>query len=270
MTVQALIFPHCSQIFDKEEKLKIQKIHESKLKTAQDLGKMREYKSLFKNIADEQDKELDKRISCFLKRKSDREKAFQHQKTLEKEVKMKKIQNLFDSQKRALDSQQDNLDMNLARDQDLADREFRRKEKEAVLKRQKVRESMSVSRQAQLRQIKERQAQSMAREEEDFGKLIKNLEAMNDGDQAIEQKKLINQKKYREEIVKQMNEKECERREQIEKTRKEVLTIKEREDERRNNIRSVIDVKFNTLAAGNYPQRNIKEVEKKLTRLLNT
>ncbi|KAL5280199.1 CFAP45 family protein [Megaselia abdita] len=267
---EAKLVAKAAEIFQKEEERKAQLQRERKVKTANDLGKIKEYKNHFKQLANDQDKELDKRISCYLKRKNDRESAFQHQKKLEKEVKMKKIQNLFDTQKRALDSKQDNLEIVLARDQDLADREFRRKEKEAVLKRQRVQEAVSVSRQAQMRQNKERQAQAMAREEEDFWKLIKTLESLKEEDQAKEDKKVINKKKYKEEIVKQMNEKECERREQLEKTRKELLTTKEREDERRNNIRSVIDIKFNTLAAGNYPQRNIKEVEKKLTRILNT
>lgn len=258
------------QIFQKEEERRAQIRRETKIKTYQDLSKIKEYKSYFKQKASDQDKELEKRISCYLKRKNDRESAFQQQKQLEKEVKMKKIQNLFDTQQRALDSKQDNLDIILARDQDQADKEFRRKEKEAVLKRHKVLAALTASRQAQMRQIKEKQAQAMAREEEDFGILIKTLESLKNEDQAKDQKKLINKKKYKEEIVKQMNEKECERREKIEKTRRELLAAKEREDERRNNIRSVIDIKFNTLAASNYPQRNIKEVEKKLTRILNT
>lgn len=267
-THQKLFF--IPQIFQKEEERKAQIRREIKLKTAQDLGRIKEYNSYFKEKANDQDKELEKRIKCYLKRKNDRESAFQHQKQLEKEVKTKKIQSLFDTQKRALDSKQDNLEIVLARDQDQVDREFRRKEKEAVLKRQKVLASLAMSRQAQMRQIQERQAQAMAREEEDFGKLINTLEALKEDDQAKEQKKVLSKKKYKEQIVKQMNEKECERLEQIEKTRKELIAVKEREDERRNNIRSVIDSKFNTLAASNYPQRNIKEVEKKLTRILNT
>lgn len=257
-----------SQIYHKEEELKKQIEHDRKLKQAKDLKRLQEYQNHFKQVAADHDKELDKRIKCYLKRKNDRESAFQNQKKLEEEVKLRKIQNLFDSQKRALDSKTDNLDMIVARDQDLADKEYRRKEKEAAIKRRNVRDALTAAREAQMQQIREKQSQAMAREEEDFMKLITTLEALKKEDEAKDQKHVVSKKKYREEIIKQMNEKECERLEQIEKTRKEVLAAKEREDERRNNIRTIIDMKFNALAAGNYPQRNIKEVEKKLTKIL--
>lgn len=240
------------------------------MKTALDLRRIKEYKTHFKEVAQEQDKELDKRINCYLKRRNERESAFQNQQQLEKEVKMKKIQNLFDTQKRALDNQADSWEMILARDQELADREYRRKEKEKVLKQQNTIRSMDIARQAQMCQIKEREIQAAAREEEDFGRIIKNLETLKAREDEKEQKKVLNKKKYKEDIVCQMNKKELERREQLEKSRKEIFAAKEKEEERRNNIRSIIDTKFNTLAAGNYPQRKIKEVEQKLTKILNS
>ncbi|KAJ8936537.1 hypothetical protein NQ314_012277 [Rhamnusium bicolor] len=151
------------------------------------------------------------KIQQFMKAKAEREEARERELALAKAAKEEEIARLRAEQEKSQDQQAAMDEMNALRTQEEKEREWREKEKAAAKKRNESLEDLRAARSKQIEDIRKAQALALVRDEEDFMKVAKVQRELFDKDVENHKKKRQAIVTYRNELLRQINEKERER-----------------------------------------------------------
>ncbi|XP_055854614.1 cilia- and flagella-associated protein 45 [Episyrphus balteatus] len=264
---EAKVLSLANEAIKKDDERRARLIKERREQLRSELNRICEMSNLFKKMLFEQEREAEMRIHAYMKAKEKRERTLDIEKKLAKQAFERKQQLLFDLQQKILESKSKREEMALTRQQENIEREYRRKEKEAVIRKKELEKSLHEARNAQLLDAKLREALQIARNEDDFQKIVENLKREEAKQAKIQEERLKNKDRYRDEIIRQMNDKENERRRKYERDQSEAIEWKEREKQREKNVRSVIQAKLASMRDANLPEKYIKDVERQMLKI---
>lgn len=257
---------------------------EEQLRVRRELQKSNELAEYFKNRIFEEQRISEMKAQQYQLAKQERDRQLAADKRLLKEQKQREADRMLALQTRMLNTKNDQEEMTMRRSQEEKEREFRRKEKEAAAKRIATEKDLEAARMAQLNEIKRTRALNIVRDEIDFQHTVSKLKEDEAREQERKQHEESVKRTYRQgnainfdnffllklfnilftEIMNQISQKEMARRQKEMADRKEFMEIQQKEQERIENIRSIIDNKMSTLRQSNIPDSLIKDMECKL------
>ncbi|XP_055903008.1 cilia- and flagella-associated protein 45-like [Eupeodes corollae] len=264
---EAKVLSIANEAIKKDEGRRARLIKERREQLRLELNRICEMSNVFKKMLFEQEREAEMRIHAYMKAKEKRERTLAIEKKLAKQAFERKQQLLFDLQQKILESKSKREEMALTRQQENIEREYRRKEKEAAIRKKELEKTLHEARLAQLQDAKLREALQIARNEDDFQKLVEKLKREEAKQAKIEEERLKNKDRYRDEIIRQMNDKENERRKKYERDQSEAVEWMEQEKQRERNVRSVIQAKLASMRDANLPDKYIKDVERQMLKI---
>ncbi|XP_011189016.2 cilia- and flagella-associated protein 45 [Zeugodacus cucurbitae] len=250
-----------------EDERQAQLQRERKLKFREELNRIAEMAALFKRMLCEQEREADMRAAAYMREKQKKERELAMEKKLAQEASESKRQRIFILAQKVLEAKSASEELSYMREQERIEREYRRKEKEATMRKRQIEKDLAEARESQLRQTKQRQALQIARAEQDFDNLMAQVKVDEEKQKQQEAQRERQNDCYRQAIIKQMNDKELERRRLLELDRAQALDWREGERQRDRNIRAVIDAKLAAMRDACLPEKYIKEVEMQLTKI---
>ncbi|XP_017481399.1 PREDICTED: cilia- and flagella-associated protein 45-like [Rhagoletis zephyria] len=248
-----------------ERQAKLQR--ERKLKFREELNRITEMAALFRKMLCEQEREADMRAAAYMREKQKKERELALEKKVALEAAESKRQRIFILAQKVLESKTASEELSYMREQERIEREYRRKEKEAALRKKQIEKELAEARERQLRETKHRQALQIARAEKDFDHLMAQVKQYEEKQKQQEAQRERQNECYRQAIIKQMTEKELERRRLLDLDRAQALDWREGERQRDRNIRAVIDAKLAAMRDACLPEKYIKEVEMQLAKI---
>lgn len=240
---------------------------ERKEKTAKirnELQKANELSEFFKRLQFEEQRIADLKVQEYMKQRQERHKQLLHKKKIAKEQQERERERLLQLQQRLIETKSAQTDMSMRREQEEKEREFRKKEKDAALKRRENEKALVEARSAQLEEVKRARAIQIAREESEFQRTCQKLKSEEERENKLAASKIIERDRYRNEIINQMNEREMVRRENGRKAKNEFNANQEAERNRQKNVQSAILNKIQDMRNNKVPEKFIKDVERQL------
>ncbi|XP_067646590.1 cilia- and flagella-associated protein 45 [Eurosta solidaginis] len=248
-----------------ERQAKLQR--ERKLKFREELNRIAEMAALFKKMLCEQEREADMRVAAYIREKQKKERELAMEKKLAIEAAESKRQRIYILAQKVSEAKSASEELNYMREQERIEREYRRKEKEAALRKKQIEQDLAEARERQLRDTKHRQALQIARAEQDFDTLMSQVKLEEEKQKQREAQREKQNQCYRQAIIKQMNDKEFERRRLLDLDRAQALDWREGERQRDRNIQTVINAKLAAMRDACLPERYVKEVEMQLVKI---
>ncbi|XP_013113061.1 uncharacterized protein LOC106091169 [Stomoxys calcitrans] len=267
---EALMLRKANEAIKHDEEIRIQECQERRRKYREDLAKVVEMSSQFRKILWQQEREAEMKVAAYMKEKSDRLRALHNEKMLAKQDFERKQQRIYSLAEKIHQSKSDREEMSYIREQEKIEREYRRKEREAVVRKKQIEKDLAEARQRQMQETKRRQALQIARAEQDFNVLIDRLKQEEAKDRKAQQERERRREKYRLDIINQMGDNEMQRRRLKELEKSQASAWRESERQRDANIRAVINAKLMAMRDACLPEKYIKDVEKQLSRIIGS
>lgn len=237
---------------------------EEQARTRQYLSQVNEQLKYFQDLEREEKRQAELKVQKFMADKAAREAALEEEKRKTKLAKELEIARLRAAQERMSDlkSQQDEL--KALRTQDEVEREWRRKEKEEAMKKAKEEHVLKLARQDQIVHRRSMQAVEIAREKQQFERIIRSqrLDAERERLELI--KKQSGLEAYRTAILEQINEKERERIQMRKLKFQDGEALRAEEEMRKRELNLTMKRKLEELRANKVPDTYIKEIERQL------
>uniref|UniRef100_A0A1A9VP92 Cilia- and flagella-associated protein 45 n=1 Tax=Glossina austeni TaxID=7395 RepID=A0A1A9VP92_GLOAU len=266
---EAKMLREINEAFKRDEERQHQLSKERRLKFRGELSQVVEMSNVFKRMLCEQERTAEMKIAAYRREKDEQLRALANEKKLQREEQDGKRQRLFNLAQKALESRSQRDEITYLRQRENLEREYRQKEKQAAIKKIQLEKELSDAREHQMQETKHRQALQVARAEEDFNILVERLKKEEEEDQKINLERQRKRKCYRMDIIRQMSDKEMERRRLLDMERSEASDWRERERQRDANIKAVINAKLAAMRDACLPEKYIKDVEMQLQRITN-
>ncbi|KAI9581478.1 cilia- and flagella-associated protein 45 [Glossina fuscipes] len=267
---EAKMLREINEAFKRDEERQQQLSKERRLKFRDELAQVVEMSNVFKRMLCEQERTTEMKIAAYMREKDERLRSLAHEKKLQKQEHDRKHQRLFNLAQKALESRSQRDEITYLRQREHLEREYRQKEKEAAMKKRQIEKELSDAREHQLQETKHRQALQIARAEQDFNVLVERLKKEEEEDRKLDIERQRKRNCYRTDIIRQMGDKEMERRRLLDLERSEASAWRERERQRDANIKAVINAKLAAMRDACLPEKYIKDVETQLQRITNT
>lgn len=200
----------------------------------------------------------------YIRQRNERTARLEFEKRVATEAKEREQDRMLKIQQKLLNTKSAKNDMDSRRGQEHVEREFRRREKEAAIRKRELEQQIAIARAAQLEAMKTERAMQIARDELDHKKSVEKLKLEEQKESEHKQKLLQLRENYRAEIICQINQKEQERSEIDRCSKKEYAAIQEAIKKREINIKSTIANKIKMMKESKVPDRFIKDVERQL------
>uniref|UniRef100_A0A1B0GD06 Cilia- and flagella-associated protein 45 n=1 Tax=Glossina morsitans morsitans TaxID=37546 RepID=A0A1B0GD06_GLOMM len=266
---EAKMLREINEAFKRDEERQQQLSKERRLKFRDELAQVVEMSTVFKRMLCEQERSTEMKIAAYMREKDERLRSLAHEKKLQKQEHDRKHQRLFNLAQKALESRSQRDEITYLRQREHLEREYRQKEKEAAMKKRQIEKELSDAREHQLQETKHRQALQIARAEQDFNVLVERLKKEEEEDRKLDLERQRKRNCYRTDIIRQMGDKEMERRRLLDLERNEASAWRERERQRDANIKAVINAKLAAMRDACLPEKYIKDVEMQLQRITN-
>ncbi|XP_055627079.1 cilia- and flagella-associated protein 45 isoform X1 [Toxorhynchites rutilus septentrionalis] len=244
----------------RKEKEKIDKINAIR----DDLKKAYELSAYYKQLEFEEQRIAELKVQEYTRQRNERQAKLEFEKKIATDVKEREQERMLKIQQKLMDTKSAKTDMDLRRGQEHVEREFRKREKDAVIKKRELEKQIANARAAQLEAVKTERAMQIARDEMDHRKAVEQLKHEEQKETDNVHKLLQLREKYREEIIRQINQKEQERREKERCLKKEHSMMQDLTKKREMNIKSTIANKIKIMKESKVPERFIKDVERQL------
>ncbi|XP_035779334.1 cilia- and flagella-associated protein 45-like isoform X2 [Anopheles albimanus] len=261
---EARVLKQAQMAIAEEEKRKEKERHDRVNEVREGLKKAYELSAYYKQVDFEEQRIAELKIQEYMRQRMERQKKLEFERKIAAEVREKEHDRMLKIQQKLLDTKSERNDMDLRRGQEHIEREFRRREKEAAIKKKELEQQLAVARAAQLEAVKTERAMQLARDELEHKKTIEKLKEEEAKEMNQKRKQLKLREKYREEIIQQMNLKDQERREKERIARNEQAALLESERKRDKNIKTIIANKIKMMKESQVPERFIKDVERQL------
>lgn len=247
-----------------EELENVKKREEEKRKTREALNLANSQLRKAKSLEKEEERLADLKILEYIRLKAEREEKFEKEKEAERKRKEIEYARMRMAQEAAADLQSIQDEMNAVRRQEEYEREWRRKEKEALKKKLKMEEDCQLARQQQMRDNRRFQAMEIAREKLEYERNIRVQIENQEKERLLELKKQHDAEIYREQILKQINQKEKQRIEERQEKFQEGIALKAEEAKRNHDIKQVLNKKIDLIRQNKVPEVYIAQVQRQL------
>lgn len=155
-------------------------------------------------------------------------------------------------------------EMAAVRRQEEYERDWRRKEREAAKKKQKMEEDCRLAREQQMRDSRRFQAMEIAREKKEYEINLEVQLQEQEKQRLLELKKAHQAELYREQILKQINAKEKERIEERQEIFQEGISLKAEEAKRKHDVKMILDRKIEAIRQNKLPEVYVAGVQRQL------
>lgn len=265
---EALMLRKANEALKRDEERRQKESQERRKKYREDLAKVVEMSTQFRKMLWQQEREAEMKVAAYMKEKAERLRALHNEKMLAKQEFERKQQRIYSLADKILQSKSDREEMSYLREQEKIEREYRRKEREAAVRKKQIEKDLAEARDRQMQETKHRQALQIARAEQDFNTLIERLKQEEAKDRKAQQERERKRAMYRLDIVRQMGDNEMQRRRLKELEKSQAEAWRESERLRDANIRAVINAKLAAMRDACLPEKYIKDVEKQLSRII--
>ncbi|XP_029675215.1 cilia- and flagella-associated protein 45-like [Formica exsecta] len=232
------------------------------IKVRQELAEGNKQLKHFKTMEQEENKIIDIRIQNYYRLKGEREAKKVEEQRLEKLRKEREKARVATQTMQAHEFQARIDEINAARVQEEVEREWRQREKEEALKKLEAQRTLQKDREEQINNKRVMQATEIERDRREFEKIVRVQRAA-----FCKEKKELEQKQqqiliHRNEILKQVNEKERERIAERQKMFAEGLTIRAETAIRKKKLQDAMERKCQKMRENKVPDIYINEVKR--------
>ncbi|KAJ0171284.1 hypothetical protein K1T71_012834 [Dendrolimus kikuchii] len=247
---------------DEAQKLKEKHGRAAKLKEILDQGNAELL--YYKQLQNEEERIMDLRIANFLKQKQEREARNKAEADAIKAAKQKGIDHIAKAQKAEQELKEELERIRNLKIQEDVEREYRRREREAAIKRNKEMKQLHEARVQQINDIHRLIAREIAKDEQSFNNAARQNEEFLNREKALDDKRKARIEKHRQEIMKQINDKERARAELREKIHNEGVALRMEQEQQDKYERKLIKEKVAAMRQQKVNEKYVKEVEQTL------
>ncbi|XP_068625170.1 cilia- and flagella-associated protein 45-like [Battus philenor] len=247
---------------DEAQKLKEKQERQAKLKQILDQGNAELL--YFKQLQNEEERIMNLRIANFLKQKQERESRARAEAEAVKAAKQKGIDHIAKAQKAEQELKEELERIRNLKIQEDVEREYRRKEREAAIKRNREMKQLHEARVNQIHDIHRLIAREIAKDEQSFNNAARQNEEFLMKEKLLEEKHKAQVEHHRQEIMRQINDKERARAELREKIHNEGVALRMEQEQQEKYERKIIKYKVNAMRQQKVNEKYVKEVEQTL------
>ncbi|CAH2250476.1 jg9586 [Pararge aegeria aegeria] len=247
---------------DEAHKLKKKHGRQAKLKEMLDQGNAELL--YYKQMQNEEERIMNLRISNFIKQKQEREAKIRAEAEAVKAAKQKGIDHIAKAQKAEQELKEELERIRNLKIQEDVEREYRRKEREAAIKRNREMQRLHEARVNQINDIHRLIAREIAKDEQSFNNAARQNEEFIRKEKELEEKHKARVEQHRQEIMKQINDKERARAELREKIHNEGVALRMEQEQQDKYERKVIKQKVGDMRQQKVAEKYVKEVEQTL------
>ncbi|XP_072165777.1 cilia- and flagella-associated protein 45-like [Diadema setosum] len=211
----------------------------------------------------EQEKLADLKVSEYMKKKAEREAAFEAEQERIRIEKEKEIARLRAMQERAKDYQAEKDALRAKRNQEQREREWRQKEKEEAIIKAETEQMLKEAREVQVQNKEHFLAVQAQRERAEFERVLRAQQEAMERDRMEDQEKKHQRHSHADDVRKQIREKEQLRVSDRNAFFEEGVKINEEARERRAKLDAIKKRKLNELRDAGVPDKYCAEVERK-------
>lgn len=247
-----------------EEARKLREADAAKARTRQELAVVNEQIQRIHMMEKEEARLADLKVQEWMRKRAEREEALEREQAEAKRRKELETARLRAMQEKAgeLQAQQDHM-MAVRRFEEY-EREWRRKEKEAVEKKKKMNALMMDVRDKQVNEIRKIQAAEIARERKEHERIMNQIREADEKEEAAKLERQHAVQAHRETLLRQMNEKEVlviqQRRNELD----EGVAMRAEAAKREDEIRRVYRDKIAQMRQHKVPEMYIVDVMRQL------
>ncbi|XP_023952374.2 cilia- and flagella-associated protein 45-like [Bicyclus anynana] len=247
---------------DEAQKLKEKQNRQAKLKEMLDQGNAELL--YYKQLQNEEERIMDLRTSNFIKKKQEREAKNRAEAEAVKAAKQKGIDHIAKAQKAEQELKEELERIRNLKIQEDVEREYRRKEREAAVRRNREMRALHEARVHQINDIHRLIAREIAKDEQSFNNAARQNEEFIRKEKELDEKHKARVEKHRQEIMKQINDKERARAELREKIHNEGVALRMEQEQQDKYERRVIKQKVADMRHQKVSEKYVKEVEQTL------
>ncbi|KAG6451656.1 cilia- and flagella-associated protein 45 [Manduca sexta] len=249
---------------DEAQKLKEKHERQAKLKEMLDQGNAELL--FYKQLQNEEERIMDVRITNFIKQKQAREAKARAEAEAIKAAKQKGIDHIAKAQKAEQELKEELERIRNLKIQEDVEREYRRKERDAAIKRNKEMKQLHEARVQQIKDIHRLIAREIAKDEQSFNNAARQNEEFIQKEKQLDDKRKARVEQHRQEIMKQINDKERSRAELREKIHNEGVALRMEQEQQDKYERNVIKQKVAAMRQQKVSEKYVKEVEQTLAK----
>ncbi|XP_072948242.1 cilia- and flagella-associated protein 45-like [Epargyreus clarus] len=247
---------------DEAQKLREKHERQAKLKEILDQGNAELL--YYKQLQNEEERIMDLRISNFIKQKREREAKNRAEAEAVKAAKQKGIDHIAKAQKAEQELKEELERIRNLKIQEDVEREYRRRERDAAVKRNREMRRLHEARVHQIKDIHRLIAREIAKDEQSFNNAARQNEEFIRKEKELDDKRKARIEQHRQEIMKQINDKERARAELREKIHNEGVALRMEQEQQDKYERKVIKCKVSDMRQQRVPEKYVKEVEQTL------
>nr|XP_058932907.1 cilia- and flagella-associated protein 45 isoform X2 [Kogia breviceps] len=247
-----------------EEDLRdLERRHQQKLKMQAEIKRINDENQRQKAELLAQEKLADQMVMEFTKKKMAREAEFEAEQERIRREKEKEIARLRAMQENAQDYQAEQDALRAKRNQEVADREWRRKEKENAQRKMETEAKLRKSRLEQVAFKEHTLAVQVQRDRDEFERILRAQREQIAKEQLEEEQKAMMRLQYASELRRQVREEQLKRVQGRTATFEEGRRLKEEAQKRREQIEDAKKKKIEELRATGLPEKYCTEAERK-------
>ncbi|XP_049880285.1 cilia- and flagella-associated protein 45 [Pectinophora gossypiella] len=247
---------------DEAQKLKEKHARQLKLKEILDQGNAELL--YYKQLQNEEDRIMNLRIDNFLKAKQERDSKNKAEADAIKAAKQKGIDHIAKAQKAEQELKEELERIRNLKIQEDVERDYRRKERDLAIKRNKDMKALHEARVQQINDIHRLIAREIAKDEQSFNNAARQNEEFLRREKELDNKRKARIEHHRQEIMKQINDKERARAELRAKVRNEGVAIRLEQQQQDKYENMVIKQKVALMRQQKIPEKYVTEVEQSL------
>ncbi|XP_052593639.1 cilia- and flagella-associated protein 45 isoform X2 [Peromyscus californicus insignis] len=248
----------------------LERRHQEKLKMQAEIKRINEENQRQKAERMAQEKLADQMVMEFTKKKMAREAEFEAEQERIRREKEKEIARLRAMQEKAQDYRAEQDALRAKRNQEVADREWRRKEKENAQKKMETEEKLRQSRLDQVAFKEHTLAVQVQRDRDEFERILRAQREQIEKERLEQEKKAADRLQHANELRRQVRENQQKQVQNRLSTFEEGRRLKEEAQKRRERIEDIKKQKLDELRATGLPEKYCIEAERKANILPTT
>lgn len=259
-------------------------------KLREDLKITCELSELQRHMTFEEQRVAEMKAQEYMRKLAERDTELKKEKRLIQEQKQREADRLLVRQTKFLESKSEKEEMKLRLLREEKDREYRKREKEAAVRRKRMEQQLFTDRGAQVDEMKRQREQQTVEEEQLHKQTVAKLREEEEKTRAEAERLKGLKLKYRHgmmissfsfdgsqtycryrvfilsfsEILKQINEKSTVTKEKKQQMMNELHLDKQKEEIRKKALELVIDHKINAMRQANIPENMVRDVERQI------
>ncbi|KAM4860528.1 cilia- and flagella-associated protein 45 [Thomomys bottae] len=241
----------------------LERRHQEKLTMQAEIKRINEENQRQKEERMAQERMADQMVMEFTKKKMAREAEFEAEQERFRKEKEKEIARLRAMQEKAQDYQAEQDALRAKRNQEVADREWRRKEKENAQKKMEIEDKLRQIRLEQVAFKKHTLAVQVQRDRDEFDRILRAQREQIEKERLEEEKRATGRLQHANELRRQVRENQQKQVQNRIATFEEGRRLKEEAEKRRERIADIKKKKLEELRATGLPEKYCIEAERK-------